>query len=86
MIASQFCMQKMTPPGRRRSGQQKMMMFMPLMFGFMFYNLASGLVLYYLTSNLVSIGQQWFFNKTAMAQDAAAVGPARKKRTAGNNA
>ena len=44
--------------------QQKMMMFMPLIFGFMFYNLSSGLVLYYLTSNLVGIGQQWFFNHT----------------------
>ncbi len=48
--------------------QQKMMKFMPLMFGFMFYNLPSGLVLYYLTSNLVSMGQQWFFNNTAMAE------------------
>ena len=37
---------------------------MPLMFGFMFYNFPSGLVLYYLTSNLVGMGQQWFFNKT----------------------
>ena len=45
--------------------QQKMMMFMPLIFGFMFYNFASGLVLYYLTSNLVGMGQQWFFNHTA---------------------
>ena len=42
------------------------MMFMPLIFGFMFYNFASGLVLYYLTSNLVGIGQQWFFNHTAV--------------------
>jgi spoIIIJ-associated protein len=43
-----------------------MMMFMPLIFGFMFYNFPSGLVLYYLTSNLVSMGQQWFFNHTAL--------------------
>jgi YidC/Oxa1 family membrane protein insertase len=48
-----------------------MMMFMPLIFGFMFYNFASGLVLYYLTSNLVSVGQQWFFNHTALADEAA---------------
>jgi membrane protein insertase Oxa1/YidC/SpoIIIJ len=32
--------------------------------GFFFYQLASGLVLYYLTVNLVGIAQQWFFNKT----------------------
>ena len=67
MIASQFIMQKMTPQAGGDPAQQKMMMFMPLVFGFMFYNFPSGLVLYYLTSNLVSMGQQWFFNKTSMA-------------------
>ena len=57
-----------------------MMMFMPLIFGFMFYNLPSGLVLYYLTSNLVSMGQQWFFNHTAMAdaRRVESVGPPKK--------
>ena len=71
MVASQFLMQKMTP---------QMMMFMPLIFGFMFYNFASGLVLYYLTSNLVSMGQQWFFNHTAVAEEAArSVEPPKKK-------
>jgi membrane protein insertase Oxa1/YidC/SpoIIIJ len=35
----------------------------------MFYNLPSGVVLYYLTSNLVGIAQQWFFNKTVTAKD-----------------
>ena len=71
MIGTQFFMQKMTPQGNVDPNQQKMMMFMPLIFGFMFYNFASGLVLYYLTSNLVGIGQQWFFNHTQSAIDAA---------------
>jgi YidC/Oxa1 family membrane protein insertase len=44
--------------------QQKMMQFMPLMYGFFFWPASSGLVLYWLTSNLVGIAQQWFFNKT----------------------
>jgi YidC/Oxa1 family membrane protein insertase len=79
MIASQFLMQKMTPQAAGDPTQQKMMMFMPLVFGFMFYNFPSGLVLYYLTSNLVSIGQQWFFNKTSMATLAAeSIGPFKK--------
>jgi YidC/Oxa1 family membrane protein insertase len=80
MIASQFFMQKMTPqPAGVDPAQQKMMMFMPLMFGFFFYNLSSGLVLYYLTSNLVGMGLQWFFNKTAMADSAAqSVAPPKK--------
>ena len=79
MIASQFLMQKMTPQATGDPNQQRMMMFMPLIFGFMFYNFASGLVLYYLTSNLVSVGQQWFFNHTALA-DAAAESVALSKK------
>ena len=80
MIASQFFMQQMTPQAAGVDpNQQKMMKFMPLMFGFFFYNLPSGLVLYYLTSNLVGVGLQWFFNKTAMADDAAlSVAPPKK--------
>ena len=79
MIASQFIMQKMTPQAAGDPSQQKMMMFMPLVFGFMFYHFPSGLVLYYLTSNLVSMGQQWFFNKTSMANLAAeSIGPIKK--------
>jgi YidC/Oxa1 family membrane protein insertase len=80
MIASQFMMQKMTPQANADPSQQKMMMFMPLIFGYMFYWFPSGLVLYYLTSNLVSMGQQWFFNHTEAAQEAArSVEPAKKK-------
>ena len=87
MIVSQFVMQKMTPQPRQDPNQQKMMMFMPLIFGFMFYNFPSGLVLYYLTSNLVGMGQQWFFNRidarTAATSTPVAVEPA-KGRTAGD--
>ena len=80
MIASQFFMQKMTPQANADPNQQRMMMFMPLIFGFMFYNFPSGLVLYYLTSNLVSMGQQWFFNQTETAQEVArSVEPPKKK-------
>ena len=45
------------------------MQFMPLMWGFFFWSASSGLVLYWLTSNMVQIAQQWFFNKTAAACD-----------------
>ncbi len=80
MIISQFVMQKMTPQPSGDPNQQKMMMFMPLIFGYMFYFFPSGLVLYYLTSNLVSVGQQWFFNHTETAQEAArSVEPPKKK-------
>ncbi|HWQ55207.1 MAG TPA: membrane protein insertase YidC [Bryobacteraceae bacterium] len=68
MIVSQFVMQKMTPTAGVDPAQQRMMLFMPLVFGFMFYYFSSGLVLYYLTSNVVGIAQQWFFNRTSTAE------------------
>ncbi|MCC6586121.1 MAG: membrane protein insertase YidC [Bryobacterales bacterium] len=63
MIASQFIMQKMTPSTTADPSQQRVMLLMPLFLGFMFYGVSSGLVLYWLTGNLVGIAQQWFFNK-----------------------
>jgi len=65
MVATSFLMQKMTPMAGGDPSQQKIMQFMPLMWGFFFWSASSGLVLYWLTSNLVQITQQWFFNKTA---------------------
>lgn len=65
MIGTQFFLQKMTPPTPGADpAQQKMMMFMPLVMGFMFYGVSSGLVLYWLTGNVVGIVQQWFINKS----------------------
>ncbi|MCC6249587.1 MAG: membrane protein insertase YidC [Rubrivivax sp.] len=43
--------------------QAKMMWIMPLAFGFMFFFFPAGLVLYWLTNNLLSIAQQWWINK-----------------------
>jgi YidC/Oxa1 family membrane protein insertase len=75
MIISQFIMQKMTPTTMSDPTQQRMMMLMPLVFGFMFYGLSSGLVLYWLTGNLVGIAQQWFFNKIGGPAPAPAAPP-----------
>jgi membrane protein insertase Oxa1/YidC/SpoIIIJ len=58
-------------------------MFMPLVFGFMFYNMSSGLVLYWLTGNLVGIAQQLFFNKTAAAPAAIQPAGGTKKQKSG---
>jgi YidC/Oxa1 family membrane protein insertase len=63
MIATQFLTQKLTPQAGVDPTQQKMFMFMPLMLGFFFYNLSSGLVLYYLTGNLVGIVFQLIVNR-----------------------
>jgi YidC/Oxa1 family membrane protein insertase len=43
--------------------QQKMMWIMPLAFSVMFFAFPSGLVLYWLTNNILSIAQQWLINK-----------------------
>jgi len=43
--------------------QAKMMWLMPLAFSFMFFFFPAGLVLYWLTNNILSIAQQWFINK-----------------------
>src|ERR1700678_764179 len=81
MIATQFLTQQMMPQPGVDPAQQKMTKFMPLLFGFFFYNFASGLVLYYLTSNLVGIAQQWFFNHTDTARAVAlSVEPPAKKK------
>lgn len=81
MIASQFLMQKMTPATGGDPAQQKIMLFMPLVFGFMFYNFPSGLVLYWLTGNLVGIAQQWVFNKTMPAPAVAEIIPPKRKNS-----
>lgn len=83
MVATQFLLQKMTPatPGTDPM-QQKMLMFMPLFMGFIFIKASAGLVLYWLTGNLVGILQQAFINRSTAAPAAATavinVKPVRK--------
>jgi YidC/Oxa1 family membrane protein insertase len=71
MIITMFILQKMTPVATTDPAQQRMMLFMPLVFGAIFYNLASGLVLYYLTANVVGIAQQYFLNRRIPAPQSA---------------
>ena len=67
MVITQFIQQKMTPNPSADPSQAKMLQFMPLLFGFFFYKMSSGLVLYWLTSNLVGILQQWLVNRSMPA-------------------
>jgi len=76
MVVTMFFAQKMTPTPTADPAQQRMMLFMPLMFGIMFYRLASGVVLYYLMANVVGIGQQLLINKFFPSAGASS-GPAR---------
>jgi len=62
MGATMFIQQKMTPSAGDPT-QAKMMMFLPFIFTFMFLNFASGLVIYWLVNNVLSIAQQHYTNK-----------------------
>ena len=61
MGISMIVQQRMTPTtGDPR--QAKMMMFMPILFTAMFWSFPSGLVLYWLVNNILTIAQQYFMN------------------------
>ncbi len=62
MGATMFVQQKMTPPAGDPM-QAKIMLFMPIIFTVMFLNFPSGLVIYWLFNNVISIGQQYYINK-----------------------
>jgi YidC/Oxa1 family membrane protein insertase len=79
MLITQVLMQKMTPTPGQDPSQKTMMMLMPIVLSVMFYSASSGLVLYWLTGNVVGIFQQYFFNKAAVSPVPAAP-PARKKK------
>lgn len=68
MGVSWFLSQKMTPvtaPGSESMElQMKMMQFMPIIFTVMFWSLPSGLILYWTVSNILSIFQQLYINRT----------------------
>ena len=66
MGGSMFLQQRMTPAPADPT-QAKIMMFLPVIFTFMFLNFASGLVLYWLVNNLLTIGQQYVINKQSAA-------------------
>jgi YidC/Oxa1 family membrane protein insertase len=67
MGASMFLQQRMTPmSGGGNEAQMKMMMYgMPAIFTFMFLNFPSGLVIYWLVNNLLSIAQQAMMLRSA---------------------
>ncbi|MDW2024419.1 MULTISPECIES: membrane protein insertase YidC [unclassified Vibrio] len=63
MGASMFLIQKMSPTTVTDPMQQKIMTFMPVMFTFFFLFFPSGLVLYWLVSNIVTLIQQTMIYK-----------------------
>lgn len=64
-------------PAAGAAGQQKMMQtMMPIVFTVMFYNMPSGLVLYWLVNNIFSIAQQYLVHRQIESEDTAVAKPA----------
>ena len=58
MGVTMFLQQRMSPPATDPM-QQKIMMFLPIIFTFLFLGFPAGLVVYWLVNNILSIFQQW---------------------------
>lgn len=66
MIGTMIWQQKVTPqPAMGSPEQAKMMQWMPVIFGFMFYGLPSGLVLYWTLNNLLTVLHQQIHHSSA---------------------
>ncbi len=78
MGITQYISQKMTPTSADPT-QQRMMMIMPVVMTIFFMNFSSGLVIYWLTNNVLQIGQQYIMNRLRKKQKSEAHGKKRKK-------
>ena len=79
MGITQFINQKMTPTSADPT-QQRMMLIMPVVMTIFFMNFQSGLVLYWLTSNILQIGQQYIMNRIKHKKKREAHGKKRRKK------
>jgi YidC/Oxa1 family membrane protein insertase len=68
MGASMFLQQRLNPPAPDPM-QQKVMMFLPVIFTFFFLHFPAGLVLYWITNNVFSIAQQWLITRQVEQQE-----------------
>jgi YidC/Oxa1 family membrane protein insertase len=68
-IVTMFLVQYLTPSPGMDPAQQKMMAFtMPVFFGFMTWNLSSGLALYWAFGNVINVIQQTVMNRTGVGK------------------
>jgi len=63
MGGSMALQQKLTPTAMEPAQARMMLIVMPIMFTVLFYQFASGLVLYWFTSTLIGLGQQLITNR-----------------------
>jgi len=81
LVLTQFWQQTVTPAAPTAdASQMRLMKFMPLMMGFIFYNVSSGLVLFWLTGNVVGVIQQLLLNKFSSDDEIAIEIPRGRKQ------
>jgi YidC/Oxa1 family membrane protein insertase len=78
MGVTQFISQKMTPTSADPT-QARMMLMMPVIFTILFISFPSGLVLYWLTNNVLQIAQQYIMNRLREKEKRKTHGKRRKK-------
>ncbi|HHH37382.1 MAG TPA: membrane protein insertase YidC, partial [Epsilonproteobacteria bacterium] len=79
MGASMYFQQKITPSNITDPLQEKIFKFFPVIMTVFFVTFPSGLVLYWLTNNILSIGQQYYINRAYDKHKAAAIAAHEKK-------
>ena len=79
MVISMIVQQAITPTAIDPM-QRRIMYMMPLIFGFVLINMASGLVLFWLTQNVLSIVQQLIMNRWMSQKQEESKGPKGRKR------
>ena len=80
MGATSFWQQKMMPATGGDPAQQKMMMFMPLFMMFIFLWLPAGALIYYVVTNIWTIGQQYLTNYLIGPPNVRTMRPAAERR------
>jgi YidC/Oxa1 family membrane protein insertase len=85
MVVSQFLVQFYTPSPGVDPQQQRMMAFMmPAFSGYITWNYASGLALYWTVGNIIGIAQQAVMNRTSLGREMREIALKRARRKGGN--
>jgi YidC/Oxa1 family membrane protein insertase len=83
-IVTMFLVQYLTPSPGMDPAQQKMMAFtMPVFFGFMTWNLSSGLALYWAFGNVINVIQQAIMNRTGIGKQMRDIAAKRAAKRSG---
>jgi YidC/Oxa1 family membrane protein insertase len=84
-IVTMFLVQYLTPSPGMDPAQQKMMAFtMPVFFGFMTWNLSSGLALYWAFGNVINVIQQAVMNRTGIGKQMREIAAKRAAKRGGS--